>query len=85
MRLGSRRRFHVEPLLRRPVQICRQHLASGAAIRAILVNTGNANAGTGEEGWRVPDDMRALADLIGATPEQILPFSTGVIMEDATC
>jgi glutamate N-acetyltransferase/amino-acid N-acetyltransferase len=33
-----------------PVQICRQHLASGAAIRAILVNTGNANAGTGEEG-----------------------------------
>ena len=65
-----------------PVQICRQHLASGAAIRAILVNTGNANAGTGEEGLaRARTTCVALADLIGATPEQILPFSTGVIME----
>jgi len=65
-----------------PVQICRQHLASGAAVRAILVNTGNANAGTGEEGLaRARTTCVALADLIGATPEQILPFSTGVIME----
>ena len=65
-----------------PVQICRQHLASGAAIRAILVNTGNANAGTGEEGLaRARTTCAALADLIGAKPEQILPFSTGVIME----
>jgi len=65
-----------------PVQVCREHLASGASTRAILVNTGNANAGTGEEGLaRARATCDALAKLIGATPRQILPFSTGVIME----
>ena len=65
-----------------PVQVCRQHLAAGHAIRALVVNTGNANAGTGEPGLA---DARAtcsaLAGLLGVAPGQVLPFSTGVIME----
>ncbi|MET0520251.1 MAG: bifunctional glutamate N-acetyltransferase/amino-acid acetyltransferase ArgJ [Burkholderiaceae bacterium] len=69
-----------------PVQICREHLgtaqASGRGIRAILVNTGNANAGTGEDGLsRARQSCTALAGLMGIQPEQVLPFSTGVIME----
>jgi glutamate N-acetyltransferase/amino-acid N-acetyltransferase len=65
-----------------PVQICRQHLASGSAIRALLINTGNANAGTGEDGLaRVRACCQALATQLGLAPEQVLPFSTGVIME----
>jgi len=65
-----------------PVQICREHLASGQGIRAILVNTGNANAGTGADGLtRARQSCAALADLMGVSPSQILPFSTGVIME----
>ena len=65
-----------------PVQLCRQHLASGAEIRAILVNTGNANAGTGDDGLaRARSTCFSLAARLGCAPEQILPFSTGVIME----
>jgi glutamate N-acetyltransferase/amino-acid N-acetyltransferase len=65
-----------------PVQICKTHLAAGAPIRALLVNTGNANAGTGEQGLAdAQETCRALADLMGCTPAQILPFSTGVILE----
>ena len=70
-----------------PVQICRQHLAhaadaSAGGIRALLVNTGNANAGTGADGLaRARRSCVALAGLIGAAPEAVLPFSTGVIME----
>ncbi|MEO3714869.1 MULTISPECIES: bifunctional glutamate N-acetyltransferase/amino-acid acetyltransferase ArgJ [Roseateles] len=65
-----------------PVQICREHLAAGQGIRAILVNTGNANAGTGEDGLaRARQSCEALAGLMGLQPAQILPFSTGVIME----
>jgi glutamate N-acetyltransferase/amino-acid N-acetyltransferase len=65
-----------------PVQICRQHLASGSAIRALLINTGNANAGTGEDGLaRARACCQALATQLGLAPEQVLPFSTGVIME----
>ena len=66
-----------------PVQVCREHLAAdGNAIRAILVNTGNANAGTGEDGLaRARQSCRALADALSLKPQQILPFSTGVIME----
>ncbi|HEX5373524.1 MAG TPA: bifunctional glutamate N-acetyltransferase/amino-acid acetyltransferase ArgJ [Aquabacterium sp.] len=65
-----------------PVQLCRQHLAAGAAIRALLINTGNANAGTGEDGLaRARATCVALAGLLKVAPEQILPFSTGVIME----
>ncbi|RQO57404.1 bifunctional ornithine acetyltransferase/N-acetylglutamate synthase [Paucibacter sp. KBW04] len=66
-----------------PVQICREHLAKdGNQIRAILVNTGNANAGTGADGLaRARQSCEALAGLMGVQAEQILPFSTGVIME----
>jgi len=65
-----------------PVQLCRQHLAGGAGIRALLINTGNANAGTGADGLaRARQSCEALAGLAGIAPEQVLPFSTGVIME----
>ncbi|MCX7277468.1 MAG: bifunctional glutamate N-acetyltransferase/amino-acid acetyltransferase ArgJ [Burkholderiales bacterium] len=65
-----------------PVQICREHLAAGLGIRAILVNTGNANAGTGDDGlMRAKSTCIALAQYLDLAPEQILPFSTGVIME----
>jgi glutamate N-acetyltransferase / amino-acid N-acetyltransferase len=65
-----------------PVQVCREHLASGQGIRAIVVNTGNANAGTGADGLaRARRTCAALATHLGIVPEQILPFSTGVIME----
>ncbi|MFM8900333.1 MAG: bifunctional glutamate N-acetyltransferase/amino-acid acetyltransferase ArgJ [Burkholderiales bacterium] len=65
-----------------PVQICRQHLAFNSASRAVLVNTGNANAGTGEDGLvRARATCVALAQHLDIAPEQVLPFSTGVIME----
>lgn len=65
-----------------PVQICREHLALGKGVRALLINTGNANAGTGAEGLaRARSSCNALASRLGCAPEQILPFSTGVIME----
>ncbi len=65
-----------------PVQICQSHLASGAAIRALLINTGNANAGTGADGLaRARSTCDALAQRLGVDAAQVLPFSTGVIME----
>ena len=69
-----------------PVQICRAHLATNAGqsmgIRAILINTGNANAGTGDDGLtRAHACCIALARELNVSPEQVLPFSTGVIME----
>ena len=65
-----------------PVQVCREHLAAGAGIRALVVNTGNANAGTGEDGLvRARTTCIALAQQLDLAPEQVLPFSTGVIME----
>ncbi len=65
-----------------PVQVCQTHLASGAEIRALLINTGNANAGTGADGkQRTLRSCRALATQLGIEPAQVLPFSTGVIME----
>ncbi|HYG55962.1 MAG TPA: bifunctional glutamate N-acetyltransferase/amino-acid acetyltransferase ArgJ [Burkholderiales bacterium] len=65
-----------------PVIVCRKHLKARGAIRALVVNTGNANAGTGADGMkRAMAVCRALAKEIGCKPEQILPFSTGVIME----
>ena len=71
-----------------PVQICREHLrlsqTSTAAngIRAMVINTGNANAGTGEDGLnRAQSTCKALAQKIGINAQQVLPFSTGVIME----
>ena len=65
-----------------PVQLCREHLCAGSPIRALLVNTGNANAGTGADGLaRARSTCDALAALLGCASEQVLPFSTGVIME----
>ncbi|MFT4269070.1 MAG: bifunctional glutamate N-acetyltransferase/amino-acid acetyltransferase ArgJ [Xenophilus sp.] len=65
-----------------PVQVCREHLAQGAGIRALVINTGNANAGTGADGLvRARATCIALARMLEITPEQVLPFSTGVIME----
>ena len=65
-----------------PVQLCQERLAAGNEIRALLVNTGNANAGTGEDGLvRARATTIALARLLHVSPEQILPLSTGVIME----
>jgi glutamate N-acetyltransferase/amino-acid N-acetyltransferase len=71
-----------------PVQVCREHLkqvtsAVDSQIRALVINTGNANAGTGAKGLA---DARATADalagLLNIKPQQVLPFSTGVIMEN---
>jgi glutamate N-acetyltransferase/amino-acid N-acetyltransferase len=65
-----------------PVQVCREHLASGRGVRALVVNTGNANAGTGQLGLQYARaSCEALARLIGCETHQVLPFSTGVIME----
>ncbi|MDR3416699.1 MAG: bifunctional glutamate N-acetyltransferase/amino-acid acetyltransferase ArgJ [Nevskia sp.] len=63
-----------------PVQLCRERLAGDGAIRALVINAGNANAATGEGGL---DDARAVtaavAQVLGCEPAQVLPFSTGVI------
>ncbi|WP_066455168.1 bifunctional glutamate N-acetyltransferase/amino-acid acetyltransferase ArgJ [Castellaniella caeni] len=65
-----------------PVQVCEAHLAAGKGIRALVVNTGNANAGTGAPGLQASHDTcTALADLLHVQAEQVLPFSTGVILE----
>ena len=65
-----------------PVQVCREHLAGGQAIRAMVVNTGNANAGTGADGLaRTRATCAALARHLQVDAAQVLPFSTGVIME----
>jgi glutamate N-acetyltransferase/amino-acid N-acetyltransferase len=65
-----------------PVQVCREHLQAGHGIRALVINTGNANAGTGEDGLvRARTTCIALAQALDIAPEQVLPFSTGVIME----
>ena len=68
-----------------PVQVCREHLAQdgrNGEIRALVVNTGNANAGTGETGMKhALETCAALAKDLNLNPEQVLPFSTGVILE----
>jgi glutamate N-acetyltransferase/amino-acid N-acetyltransferase len=75
--LFTRNRFCAAPVL-----VCKQHLAYRSDMRALVVNTGNANAGTGSRGLQ---DAHAtcveLARLRGIAAEQVLPFSTGVIME----
>ena len=76
--------FTQNRLFAAPVQLCQAHLAagSGAGIRALVVNTGNANAGTGAEGLaRATRTCEALARHLGVAPRQVLPFSTGVILE----
>jgi len=68
-----------------PVVVTRQHLSMldpHASIRALVVNTGNANAGTGKDGLaHARQTCAGLAELLGCTSVQVLPFSTGVIME----
>jgi glutamate N-acetyltransferase / amino-acid N-acetyltransferase len=65
-----------------PVQVCREHLQKGRGVRAIVINTGNANAGTGADGLaRARQTCEALARHLKIAPDQVLPFSTGVIME----
>lgn len=68
-----------------PVQICQQHLHDAAArsrIRALVINTGNANAGTGAAGLEhARATCEAAAKLLGCEASQVLPFSTGVILE----
>ncbi|MBD5802492.1 Arginine biosynthesis bifunctional protein ArgJ [Azoarcus sp. Aa7] len=64
-----------------PVQVCKDHLPGGN-VRALVINTGVANAGTGEEGLANANaTCAAVAGLMGFAPEQVLPFSTGVILE----
>jgi glutamate N-acetyltransferase/amino-acid N-acetyltransferase len=64
-----------------PVTVCKLHLAQGD-IRALVINTGNANAGTGAEGLaRARRTCEAVAALLGVKAENVLPFSTGVILE----
>jgi glutamate N-acetyltransferase/amino-acid N-acetyltransferase len=65
-----------------PVQLCRRHLASGSEIRSLVINTGIANAGTGEPGMTAAEQScAAVARLLGIEACQVLPFSTGVILE----
>jgi glutamate N-acetyltransferase/amino-acid N-acetyltransferase len=64
-----------------PVTVCREHLESGS-VRALVVNTGNANAGTGATGLaNARATCEVLAAELGCKPGEVLPFSTGVIME----
>jgi glutamate N-acetyltransferase/amino-acid N-acetyltransferase len=65
-----------------PVLVCQEHLGGKQGIRALVINTGNANAGTGEPGLKAANETcDALAGLLGLNSTQILPFSTGVILE----
>ena len=65
-----------------PVRICKQHLFDADGVRALVINTGNANAGTGEEGHnRAMAVCEAAAEQAGCALTQVLPFSTGVILE----
>lgn len=65
-----------------PVLLCKEHLASKQPMRALLVNTGCANAGTADDGLhRAKLTCEALASALNIKPEQVLPFSTGVILE----
>ena len=65
-----------------PVILCKEFLAQKSEIRALLINTGCANAGTGEDGLnRAKQSCEALGSLLGVQSNQVLPFSTGVILE----
>ncbi|MES2237872.1 MAG: bifunctional glutamate N-acetyltransferase/amino-acid acetyltransferase ArgJ [Pseudomonadota bacterium] len=65
-----------------PVIVCREHLAHTASMRALVINTGIANAGTGEQGLAAANDTcAAVAQALGCAPGDVLPFSTGVILE----
>ncbi len=65
-----------------PVIVCRRHLAATPEVRALVVNAGNANAGTGAQGIRDAETTcAAVAAMLACSTQQVLPFSTGVIME----
>src|SRR3989304_10364139 len=65
-----------------PVQVCRQHLAASQTIRALVVNAGNANCGTGDAGRAAArQTCDAVARELGCGAAEVLPFSTGVILE----
>ncbi len=65
-----------------PVEVCRRRLAARRSIRALITNAGNANCGTGEAGLRAAErSCEAVARSLGCTPDEVLPFSTGVILE----
>ena len=65
-----------------PVQICRRHLGAGESIRALVVNAGNANCGTGDDGIAAAlRSCETVAGLVGCSISEVLPFSTGVILE----
>ncbi len=73
----TRNRFSAAPVL-----VAQRHLSSGTPIRALIINTGNANAGTGAAGLRTAEDScRTVAQSLDCAPESVLPFSTGVIGE----
>ena len=63
-----------------PVTLAKKHLKND--VQALVINTGNANAGTGEDGLkRAAEVCEALASHLGCNADEVLPFSTGVIME----
>jgi glutamate N-acetyltransferase/amino-acid N-acetyltransferase len=65
-----------------PVIVCRRHLEGEGRVRALVVNAGNANAGTGDAGIAAAEaTCAAVASMLGCAPREVLPFSTGVIME----
>lgn len=65
-----------------PVQIAKQHLVTGIGVRALVINTGNANAGTGQQGLADAEFIcEKVAQQIGCQASEVLPFSTGVILE----
>ena len=65
-----------------PVTLCREHLATDSGIRALVINTGIANAATGEQGMRAArDTCAAVSQMLGCESREVLPFSTGVILE----
>jgi glutamate N-acetyltransferase/amino-acid N-acetyltransferase len=65
-----------------PVHLCKEHLDSGSEMRALIINTGIANAGTGVQGLRdAQETCAAVGRLLGINADQVLPFSTGVILE----
>jgi glutamate N-acetyltransferase / amino-acid N-acetyltransferase len=78
----TKNRFCAAPVIIAREQLAQAAVTGSAGIRALLVNTGNANAGTGEQGMKdARTSCAALAGLLGCRANQILPFSTGVIME----
>jgi glutamate N-acetyltransferase/amino-acid N-acetyltransferase len=86
MRLGPGTRvagvFTQNSFAAAPVQICREHLARSQTIRALIVNAGNANCGTGQDG--IDAALRccaSVAALLDCNEIEVLPFSTGVILE----